>query len=195
MAEKGTLLVLSGPSGVGKSTVLRKMMDGRDDMAFSVSATTRAPRPGEEEGKDYFFVTRERFDEMVERGELLEHAEFVGNCYGTPRSQVEQRLEAGITVVLDIEVQGAAQVKALMPEALTVFLAPPSLEALEQRLRGRGTETEEKIRSRLETARKELLLAPTYDHTVVNDDPDRAAAELSEILENWNNAPEEAPEE
>ena len=195
MAEKGTLLVLSGPSGVGKSTVLRKMMDGRDDMAFSVSATTRAPRPGEEEGKDYFFVTRERFDEMVERGELLEHAEFVGNCYGTPRSQVEQRLEAGITVVLDIEVQGAAQVKALMPEALTVFLAPPSLEALEQRLRGRGTETEEKIRSRLETARKELLLAPTYDFTVVNDDPDRAAAELSEILENWNNVPEEAPEE
>ncbi len=182
MAEKGTLLVLSGPSGVGKSTVLRKMMDGRDDMAFSVSATTRAPRPGEEEGKDYFFVTRERFDEMVERGELLEHAEFVGNCYGTPRSQVEQRLEAGITVVLDIEVQGAAQVKALMPEALTVFLAPPSLEALEQRLRGRGTETEETIRSRLETARKELLLAPTYDHIVVNDDVDRAAAELEAIL-------------
>ena len=195
MAEKGTLLVLSGPSGVGKSTVLRRMMDGRDDMAFSVSATTRAPRPGEEEGKDYFFVTRERFDEMVERGELLEHAEFVGNCYGTPRSQVEQRLEAGITVVLDIEVQGAAQVKALMPEALTVFLAPPSLEALEQRLRGRGTETEEKIRSRLETARRELLLAPTYDFTVVNDDADRAASELAEILENWDNDPDESPEE
>lgn len=186
MSKRGTLLVLSGPSGVGKSTVLRKMMDGREDMAFSVSATTRAPRPGEVDGKDYFFITREEFDKMVEQGELLEHAEFVGNCYGTPRSQILQRLEQGITVVLDIEVQGAGQVKALMPEALTVFLAPPSLEALEQRLRGRGTESEEKIRSRLETARKELLLAPTYDYTVVNDDADRAAAELSNILENWN---------
>lgn len=186
MSKRGTLLVLSGPSGVGKSTVLRKMMDGRENMAFSVSATTRAPRPGEVDGKDYFFITREEFDKMVEQGELLEHAEFVGNCYGTPRSQILQRLEQGITVVLDIEVQGAGQVKALMPEALTVFLAPPSLEALEQRLRGRGTESEEKIRSRLETARKELLLAPTYDYTVVNDDADRAAAELSNILENWN---------
>lgn len=186
MSKRGTLLVLSGPSGVGKSTVLRKMMDGRENMAFSVSATTRAPRPGEVDGKDYFFITREEFDKMVEQGELLEHAEFVGNCYGTPRSQILQRLEQGITVVLDIEVQGAGQVKALIPEALTVFLAPPSLEALEQRLRGRGTESEEKIRSRLETARKELLLAPTYDYTVVNDDADRAAAELSNILENWN---------
>ncbi|MBQ3275644.1 MAG: guanylate kinase [Oscillospiraceae bacterium] len=195
MSKRGTLLVLSGPSGVGKSTVLRKVMAGREDMAFSVSATTRAPRPGEEEGVDYFFVTRERFDEMVADGELLEHAEFVGNCYGTPRSQVEKRLESGITVVLDIEVQGASQVKALMPEALTVFLAPPSLEALEQRLRGRGTETEEKIRSRLETARRELLLAPTYDFTVVNDDADRAASELAEILENWDNDPDESPEE
>ena len=195
MSKRGTLLVLSGPSGVGKSTVLRKVMAGREDMAFSVSATTRAPRPGEEEGVDYFFVTRERFDEMVADGELLEHAEFVGNYYGTPRSQVEKRLESGITVVLDIEVQGASQVKALMPEALTVFLAPPSLEALEQRLRGRGTETEEKIRSRLETARRELLLAPTYDYTVVNDDADRAAAELAEILENWDNDPDESPEE
>lgn len=185
MTERGVLLVISGPSGVGKSTVIHRMMDHRDDMEFSVSATTRLPRPGEIEGKDYFFVTRERFEEMVEQGELLEHAEFVGNCYGTPRSQVTARLEQGIIVVLDIEVQGAAQVKALMPEALAVFLAPPSLEALEQRLRGRGTETEETIRSRLETAKKELLLAPTYDFTVINDDPDRAAAELEGILRGW----------
>ncbi len=182
MTERGKLLVLSGPSGVGKSTVLKKVMEHWENMEFSVSATTRAPRPGEVDGKDYFFVSRERFNEMIENGELLEHAEFVGNCYGTPKSQVLERLDNGVTVVLDIEVQGAAQVKALMPEALTVFLAPPSLEALEQRLRGRGTETEETIRSRLETARKELLLAPTYDHIVVNDDVDRAAAELEAIL-------------
>lgn len=183
MNDRGKLLVISGPSGTGKSTVIGHLMEIRPGLEFSVSATTRAPRPGEVDGREYFFVTHERFDEMVNNGELLEHATFVGNSYGTPRSQVEQRLEQGITVILDIEVQGAAQVKASMPEAITVFLAPPSLEALEERLRGRGTETEEKILSRLETARQELLLAPTYDYTVVNDDFRRAAREINEILE------------
>ena len=182
MNERGKLLVISGPSGTGKSTVIGHLMDIRPGLEFSVSATTRAPRPGEEDGREYFFVTHERFAEMVENGEMLEHATFVGNSYGTPRSQVEDRLEQGITVILDIEVQGAAQVKAAMPEAVTVFLAPPSLEELERRLRGRGTETEEKIRSRLETARQEMLLAPTYDHTVVNDDAERAAREINDIL-------------
>ena len=180
--KRGILLVLSGPSGVGKSTVIHKVMAHRDNMEFSVSATTRPPRPGEADGVDYFFLSREQFDRMVENNELLEHAEYAGNCYGTPKSQVLARLEAGITVVLDIEVQGAAQVKELMPEAVTVFLAPPSLEILELRLRGRGTETEEKILSRLETARKEMLLAPSYDYTVVNDDADRAAAELESLI-------------
>ena len=160
MSERGKLLVISGPSGTGKSTVIGHLMKLRPGLEFSVSATTRAPRPGEVDGREYFFVTHDRFAEMVDNNELLEHASFVGNHYGTPRSQVEKRLEQGITVILDIEVQGAAQVKAAMPEAVTVFLAPPSLEVLEQRLRGRGTETEEKIRSRLETARQELLLAP-----------------------------------
>ena len=183
MGKRGKLLVISGPSGAGKSTVIRHLMAQMDGLEFSVSATTRAPRPGETDGKDYFFVTRERFDEMVANDELLEHATFVGNSYGTPRSQVEQRMDNGITVILDIEVQGAAQVKAKMPEAITVFLAPPSLEALEQRLRGRGTETEEKIRARLKTAEKELLLASSYDYTVINNVPDDAASEIRAILE------------
>ena len=181
--KRGKLLVISGPSGCGKSTVIEKMMTGRENVGFSVSATTRRPRPGEKDGVDYFFVSRERFDKMVRDGELLEHAEFVGNCYGTPKTQVCQRLENGVSVILDIEVQGAAQVKEKLPEAVTVFLAPPSLEALEKRLRGRGTESEDTICARLETARRELALAPNYDYTVINDDPDRAARELGDILD------------
>ena len=183
MCKRGKLLVVSGPSGTGKSTVIAVLMKQMEGLEFSVSATTRAPRQGERDGIDYFFVTRERFDEMVENDELLEHATFVNNSYGTPRSQVEQRLEQGITVILDIEVQGAAQVKEKMPEAVTVFLAPPSLEVLEQRLRGRGTESEETIRQRLQTAEKEMLLAPTYDYTVINYDPDQAANEIRSVLE------------
>ena len=183
MNKRGQLLVISGPSGVGKSTVIGHLMEMRDGLEFSVSATTRAPRPGEVNGKDYFFVSAERFEEMLANDELLEHATFVGNSYGTPRAQVEDRLKNGISVLLDIEVQGAAQVKAAMPEAVTVFLSPPSMEALEQRLRNRGTEPEEKILSRLETARRELLLAPDYDHTVINDDPVRAACEIRDILD------------
>jgi len=182
MTKRGKLLVLSGPSGCGKGTVLRALMEGRSDMVFSVSATTRAPRPGEVDGREYYFVSRERFMEMVERGELLEHAEFVGNCYGTPKAPVLTQLEAGRHVLLDIEVQGAAQVKKAMPEAVLVFLAPPSLEVLEKRLRGRGTESEEKIRQRLETAKIELQQKDRYDYVVINDDPDRAAQELMRIL-------------
>ena len=181
--NKGKLLILSGPSGCGKSTVIGQLMQLRNDLRFSVSATTRAPRPGEQDGREYYFVTREKFDQMVSEGELLEHAEFVGNCYGTPKAPVVSQMERGITVILDIEVQGAAQVKEKMPEAVSVFLAPPSLEELEHRLRKRGTESEEKILSRLATAKKELALAGTYDHIVVNDDPERAARELYDILE------------
>lgn len=145
----------------------------------------RAARaPGEKEGVDYFFVSRERFEEMLRNDELLEHAEFVGNCYGTPKSQVCARLESGVSVILDIEVQGAAQVKRKLPEAVTVFLAPPGLDALERRLRGRGTESEETIRARLDTARREMALAPSYDYTVINDDPDRASRELGAISTN-----------
>lgn len=182
MSDRGTLVVISGPSGAGKSTVISRLMAMGERMEFSVSATTRQPRPGEKEGRDYYFVSREAFAEMVRRGELLEHAEFVGNCYGTPKAPVMEQLRQGITVILDIEVQGARQVKDLMPEAVSVFLSPPDLGSLEKRLRGRGTESEEKIRDRLETARQEMELAGTYDYVVINDDPDRAARELLEIL-------------
>lgn len=181
-AEKGLLIVLSGPSGAGKSTVISNLLRRRDDIRFSVSATTRAPRPGEEDGKDYFFHTREEFARMVEADAFLEHAEYVGNCYGTPAAPVDENLSAGYNVLLDIEVQGATQVMGKRPDCVSVFLAPPSLEELERRLRGRGTDTEEKIQGRLETARRELPLAANYAYIVVNDDADIAAGELDAII-------------
>ena len=179
--SKGKLLVLSGPSGAGKSTVVSKLMERRGDVCFSVSATTRAPRPGEQDGVNYFFVTRERFEKMVRTGELLEHAEYVGNCYGTPRAYVEQRLEAGYNVILDIEVQGARQVMEAAPEAVLVFLIPPTLAELERRLRARGTESDEVIRGRLERAKEECR-SDFYRYIVINDDADTAAKELDAII-------------
>ena len=179
--SKGKLLVLSGPSGAGKSTVVSKLMERRGDVCFSVSATTQAPRPGEQDGVNYFFVTRERFEEMVRTGELLEHAEYVGNCYGTPRAYVEQRLEAGYNVILDIEVQGARQVMEAAPEAVLVFLIPPTLAELERRLRARGTESDEVIRGRLERAKEECR-SDFYRYIVINDDADTAAKELDAII-------------
>lgn len=182
MSERGKLIVLSGPSGAGKSTVVGKCMETRSDICFSVSVTTRSPRPGEEDGKDYFFISRERFDEMVENEELLEHAVYVSNCYGTPKAYVESRLEEGYNVVLDIEIQGARQVHAKMPEAVTVFVAPPSIAELERRLKGRGTETAEVIEGRLARARQEYAEADFYDWLIINDDADVAAKELSAII-------------
>ncbi len=182
MSDRGHVFIVSGPSGSGKSTVLKEVFKARPGMYFSVSATTRSPRPGETDGVEYFFITEERFDSMVEADEFLEHARYARCSYGTPRAPVEEKLDEGVDVVMDIEVQGARQVKARMPEAVSVFIAPPSLEELERRLRGRGTDSEEKIALRLETAKAELREAEKYDHVVVNDDYLRAAGELLNII-------------
>lgn len=180
--DKGKLLVISGPSGAGKSTVIGRLMELRDDVCFSVSVTTRPPRLGEEDGKDYFFVTPQRFQELAEGGFLLENAEYVGNRYGTPRGYVESRILEGKNVVLDIEVQGAAQVQKNCPDAVTVFILPPSGEELERRLRHRNTDSDEKIRERLLQAKRECAEAGKYGYIVVNDDPDKAAKELDSII-------------
>lgn len=182
MSEKGVLIVLSGPSGAGKSTVVARAMEGRDDLCFSTSATTRQPRPGEVDGREYFFVTQQRFDEMVAHDELLEHAVYVTNSYGTPRRFVEDKLEAGMNVLLDIEVQGARQVAEKCPDAVKIFVIPPSLEELERRLTGRGTDTSDAIQGRLKRAREEYCEADFYDYIIINDDVDTAARELSAII-------------
>lgn len=182
MKEKGKLIVISGPSGAGKSTVVFKAIEGREDVCFSTSVTTRKPRPGEVDGREYFFVDLDRFKEMVENDELLEYAEYVANSYGTPRAYVEEKLDAGINVLLDIEVQGARQIHEKKPDAVMIFIVPPSLEELERRLKGRGTDTERAIEARLIRARQEYQEADFYDYLIVNDDADKAAKELSAII-------------
>ena len=175
------VFVVSGPSGSGKGTVLSKIK-ARPDVFYSVSATTRGMRPGEIDGVDYNFITRERFLDMIRHDESLEHAEYVHNFYGTPIQPIRDNLAAGRDVIVEIEVQGFLQVKERMPEAETVFIMPPSVEELERRLRGRGTETEEKIRDRLATAVREMKYADKYDHIVVNDELARAVSELLAIM-------------
>ena len=182
MNKRGKLFVISGPSGAGKSTVVFKAMEGREDYCFSPSVTTRKPRPGEVDGREYFFIDRDRFSEMVLRNELLEHAEYVSNSYGTPRAYVEEQLDAGFDVILDIEIQGARQVHEKMPEAVMIFIAPPTLEELERRLVNRGTDTAEAIRGRLARARQEYAEADFYSYIIVNDDADAAATELASII-------------
>ena len=180
--HRGKLIVVSGPSGAGKSTVIGKVMERRNDLCFSVSATTRAPRPGEVDGVNYFFVSGTEFDRMIGDDELLEHAEYNRDNYGTPRAYVEAKRRAGMHVLLDIEVQGARQVRERVPEAIKIFIIPPSLQVLEQRLRGRGTETEEQIQRRLARARGEYREADFYDYVVINDNLETAAAELNAII-------------
>ncbi len=182
MEKKGKLFVISGPSGAGKSTVVFKAVENRSDVCFSISVTTRKPRPGEVDGKEYFFVDLDRFKEMVEHDELLEHAEYVANSYGTPRAYVQEQLDAGKNVLLDIEVQGARQVHEKMPEAVMIFIVPPSMEVLKQRLENRGTDTARAIEARLIRAKQEYAEADFYDYIIVNDDAGKAAKEFEAII-------------
>lgn len=182
MNEKGSLIVISGPSGAGKSTVVFKAIDGRNDFCFSTSVTTRDPRPGELDGREYFFITPERFDEMVKNGELLEHADYVTHSYGTPRAYVEKQLAEGMNVLLDIEIQGARQVNEKMPEAVKIFIIPPSIGELKNRLEKRGTDSAQTIEARIARARQEYAEADFYDYIIVNDDADKAADELLSII-------------
>ncbi|MBR2927835.1 MAG: guanylate kinase [Oscillospiraceae bacterium] len=180
--ERGKTFIISGPSGVGKSTILHKLFERRPNLYFSVSATTRGPREGEVDGKHYHFTSAEDFKRMIGEDAFLEHAEFVGNYYGTPKRYVYEAMERGEDVILDIELQGAIQVHEKMPEAIRVFILPPSLEELERRLVSRGTETAEKIQGRLTRAKVEFESAHTYDYIVINDDVEHAVSELDAIM-------------
>lgn len=180
--DKGLLIVVSAPSGCGKGTLL-EAAGKRHDFALSVSTTTRAPRPGEQEGVSYYFKTREQFEELIAADGLLEHAEYVGNYYGTPREPVERHLNEGRDVILEIEVQGAMQVKKRCPEAVLVFILPPSVETLRHRLQKRGTESAEVIEQRVKAAETELEMARYYDYTVVNDDLDKAVDDFLGVIE------------
>lgn len=179
--SKGKLFVLSGCSGVGKSTVLAQVMEGRSDLRFSVSATTRAPRPGEVDGQSYYFVTKEKFEDMIAKGEFLEYDAHMDNYYGTPKGQLEEKLETG-SVILDIEPNGAFNVRRTWPEAVLVFIAPPSMAELERRLRSRGDTGEDQIRIRLDRAAWELEQSKKYDHIVINDQVETCADEILKII-------------
>lgn len=181
-AKRGKLYVISGPSGVGKGTLVSKLVEARDDVVISVSATTRSPRPGEVDGVNYFFLTPDRFQELIDQDGLIEWASYAGNYYGTPRSFVEEQLDAGRNVILEIEVQGAFQVKEKMPDSTLIFIEPPSMEELERRIVGRGTETPEVIASRMQVARLEMDRKMEYDIAIMNDDIDSALQRLSDRI-------------
>lgn len=181
--KRGLLIVLSGPSGVGKGTVRKELFtQPNTNYEYSVSMTTRSPREGEVDGADYFFKTREDFEKLIEANKLLEYAEYVGNYYGTPLDYVNETLDAGRDVFLEIEVIGAAQVRAIAPDGLFIFLAPPSISALEDRLIGRGTETSEVIQSRVLKAREELEMMNLYDYVVENDEVQNACDRINAIV-------------
>ena len=184
MSDRGLLIVFSGPSGVGKGTVRQEIFSTPDHkFEYSVSMTTRAQRPGEVAGKDYFFRSREEFEELIRNGQMLEYAEYVGNYYGTPLTYVNETLDKGIDVFLEIEVQGALQVKKKVPDAVFIFLTPPDLNELQERLVGRGTDSEEVIAKRIERAREEIALMSEYDYAIVNDEVPLADERVKRVIE------------
>jgi guanylate kinase len=182
MTIPGKLIVLTGPSGVGKGTLVRALLPRHENLFLSISATTRQPRTGEVDGQDYFFKTRDQFEAMIAAGELLEWAEYAGNYYGTPLPPVEAQVRQGNFVLLEIEVVGANLVKKIYPDAVRIFILPPSFGALEERLRGRGNDSEGAIAKRLDRAKEELAMSHEFDHEIVNDDLETALEELEKVI-------------
>lgn len=182
MSERGILIVVSGFSGSGKGTIMKEIMRRYDNYALSVSATTRKPRPGEEEGREYFFRSTEEFEKMIAKDELIEYARYVDNYYGTPRAYVEEQLEAGKDVILEIEIQGALKVKEKFPHTLLLFVTPPTAGELKSRLAGRGTETEDVIDFRMNRAKEEALGMDRYDYLLINDVLDECVEEMHQII-------------
>ena len=180
--NRGTLYIISAPSGTGKGTIVSEILKADPNIHFSVSATTRAPREGEKDGINYYFISREEFQGLVDSGGMLEHAEFCGNCYGTPKKAVFDKLADGHDVILEIETVGAMNVKAACPEAVSVFILPPSLKELRHRLESRGTESEETVAKRIAEARGEIGKARNYDFVVVNDDLEKAIEDVREVM-------------
>lgn len=180
--SQGLLVVLSGPSGAGKDTVLKRLLEVNQNVKLSISATTRSPREGEVDGQDYYFLSKAEFVQLISKNGMLEHAEYCGNYYGTPRAQVEQWMEKGRDVILEIEVQGGAQIREKCPESIGIFILPPSMKVLADRLRRRNTETEEVIAERLDAARQEIVQAAQYDYVVINGDLEECVQDICEIL-------------
>ena len=183
MANRGILIVLSGPSGTGKDSILRELKNMRDDFEISVSCTTRKPRPGEVHGKDYYFLTKSEFMNKVDAGDMLEWATFCDNYYGTPKHELENRLSEGLNIILEIEVQGAAHVIRNSSEAVSIFVLPPSVQVLKQRLKNRGLDSDKAIEMRTREAEREISLAENYDYVVVNDDLKECANDISKIID------------
>ena len=185
----GNVFIISAPSGTGKSTVIKRIMELRSDLYFSISATTREPRPGEISGMSYSFLTHDQFEELIDQDALLEYAEYVGNFYGTPKKPVLEYIKYGSDIILDIDVQGCKQVIKAMPEAVTIFIVPPSLTELERRLRHRGTDPEDKMLKRMQRAKAEMAEKDCYDYIVVNDSVSKAAREIIDIMSGTNKKP------
>lgn len=189
MRRKGIIIVVSGFSGAGKGTLMKKLTEAYDTYALSVSMTTRTPRPGEQDGRDYFFVSREEFERRIGQDGFVEHAEYCGNYYGTPRDYVERQLEAGRDVILEIEIQGALEIKKKFPTALLLFVMPPSAAELKKRLTGRGTETEEVIDRRLRRAVEEAQGIEEYEYIIINDDLDTCVKEMHSLIQGAHDTP------